>query len=197
MKAPSPFNYLEIGDLVTVAIAPGSRLLRIHFAGQSPDGSSRFSDPLNPPTRPRRFRPIYMAGDFFTVFGEVVVRDRRDYHRDDLVSRDELIGRKVSTIQTTDTLTLLSLHDEAPTRMGIPTDAVRWRKTAQGRKLSELVWLKFPNLHGISYPSRITERPCRMVYDRNAGRLKVIDTVPLMGHPLLGLALDHYRLALR
>jgi hypothetical protein len=201
LSSPASFDHLQDGDLVTVAIARGSRLIRLHWKNAAPlspgDGPSRFSDPHEPASLPRRFRPIYMADDFLTTFGEVVVRDRRDHQRDDPVLLVELMDKAASPIEVEGSLRLLSLHEDAPTRMGIPTDAIRGSKDVDGRKLSEAAWLKFPDFHGLSYPSRITTRPCRMVYDRDAVRLKVVDTIPLMDHPEFGQALEHYRLPLK
>jgi hypothetical protein len=201
LNKPRPFDHLQVGDLLPFAIARGSRLVRIHLEKVAPltasDGPSRFSDPHEPASLPRRFLPIYMADDFLTVFGEVIVRDRRDHQRDDPVLLNELVEKAVSTIEVEEAVTLLSLHGDAPTRMGIPTDAIRGSKDVVGRQLSEAIWLKFPDFHGLSYPSRITTEPCHMVYERDASRLKIIDTISLMRHPELGSALDHYRLPLK
>jgi hypothetical protein len=199
LSSINPFDFLKAHELLTIPATAGSRFVRIHQKGVPPltpsDGPSRFSDPLEPRTLPRRFCPIYMAKEFITAFGETIVRDRFDYgEEEDPITKPELEAREVTTIEANDHLTLLLLDE--PTRMGIPTNTVRSRDDVSGRDLAETVWRKFPHIHGFWYPSRFTNRPCIMIFDRNASRLGLVETMAVMDHPEFGAALDYFNVPL-
>jgi RES domain len=190
----NPFEFLKTNELRTKPVTVGSKFVRVHLKGVAPlrpsEGPSRFSDPLKPETLPRRFCPLYMAKDYITAFGETLVRERRDYGLDDPLTITECEAKHVTTIEANSDLTLLLLDE--PTRMHIPTNTVRASDDVTGRDLAEAVWRKFPHIHGFWYPSRLTTRPCIMIFDRRLSELGIAETEALMDHPEFGAALDYF-----
>jgi hypothetical protein len=59
----------------------------------------------------------------------------------------------------------VDLRHEGANLLGVPTDAVRARAQAAGRRLSQELHDRAP-IDGIVYMSRITNRECIAVYER-------------------------------
>ena len=56
-------------------------------------------------------------------------------------------------------------------RYGVPTDVIRYSDHAAGQHFSEFVHSHMPDVDGILYCSRLTERPCIAIYDRAVRKL--------------------------
>lgn len=136
-------------------------IARVHAAtplGMGP-GRSRFSSPRN------RFHVLYLAQDPTTAFAETVVRDRYERKAERLLLKEELDRYSIAAVRNPRPLLLLDLRNEGASLLGVPTDAVRAKAQAAGRRLSQSLYEQTA-FDGIVYMSRITNRECVAVYDR-------------------------------
>lgn len=136
-------------------------IARVHAAtplGMAP-GRSRFSSPRD------RFRLLYLAQDPMTAIAETIVRDRYQKNAKRFLHEEDLDRYSIAVVRNPQPLLLLDLRHEGANLLGVPTDAVRARAQAGGRRLSQLVYDE-TTFDGIAYMSRITNRECTAVYDR-------------------------------
>lgn len=111
-------------------------IARIHAAtplGMGP-GRSRFSSPKN------RFHLLYLAQDPTTAFAETIVRDRYEKKAERLLLEEELDRYSIAAVRNPRPLFLLDLRNEGASLLGVPTDAVRAKAQAAGRRLSQSLY---------------------------------------------------------
>ena len=141
-------------------------------------GRTRFSSPKD------RFKLLYLAQDSRTAIAERIVRDRfQGRAKRDLLA-SELRSYSIAVVRNDDPLVLVDLRHEGANLLGVPTDAVRARAQAAGRRLSQEPHDR-TLLDGIVYMSRITNRECVAVYER-AVATKLTSDMPAA--PLIRLA---------
>jgi hypothetical protein len=150
------------GLAVSVDVTGYVRILaRVHAAtplGMGP-GRSRFSSPRD------KFRQLYLAQDPTTAFAETIIRDRYEKEAERLLLEEELHRYSIAAVRNPQPLFLLDLRNEGASLLGVPTDAVRAKAQAAGRRLSQSLYDQ-TTFDGIVYMSRITNRQCVVVYDR-------------------------------
>ncbi len=122
-------------------------------------GRSRFSSPRN------KFHLLYLAQDPSTAVAETIVRDRFENTAERLLFEEELDRYSIVAVRNPSPLFLLDLRNEGASLLGVPTDAVRAKAQAAGRRLSQSLYDQTA-FDGIVYMSRITNRQCVAVYDR-------------------------------
>ena len=128
---------------------------------------------------------LYASPDFATAFIETVVRDRFTHGRDRQVALREITERvwaRIATQPQTE-LTLLDLRGDGCTRLGAPTDTVRARNHAAGRAFAKAIHTAHPDIDGLVYVSRLTDKEVYAVFDRGITRLNSTGTGMLAGHP--------------
>lgn len=122
-------------------------------------GKSRFSSPRN------RFKLLYLAQNVKTAVAETIVRDRFEGNSERLIFEEEFSRYSITGVRSVQPLLLLDLRHEGANLLGIPTDAVRAKAQAQGRRFSQILYAQ-TSLDGCIYMSRITNRICVALYDR-------------------------------
>lgn len=127
-------------------------------------GKSRFSSPRN------KFKLLYLAQNVKTAVAETIVRDRFEGSSERLVFEEEFSRYCITGVRSLQPLLLLDLRHEGASLLGIPTDAVRARAQAQGRRFSQMLYDQ-TSLDGSIYMSRITNRTCVALYDRAVSKL--------------------------
>lgn len=128
---------------------------------------------------------LYASPDFATAFVETVVRDRFTHQRERGVALREVTERAWARISTRPEaeLTLLDLRGDGCTRIGAPTDAVRARNHAAGRALATAIHVAHPDIDGLVYVSRLTDKEVYAVFDRGMTKLEATGTGLLGDHP--------------
>lgn len=122
-------------------------------------GKSRFSSLTD------RFTILYAARDLPTALAERIIRDRFQGRQRRTVAPEEIENYVVAAISTLAPLRFVDLRTSGASRLGIPTDAVRGRAQAAGRRFSQELY-DSTDFDGIVYMSRITNAECVAVYDR-------------------------------
>ena len=141
-------------------------------------GRTRFSSPND------AFRLLYLAQDSRTAIAERIVRDRFQGKAKRELLASELRSYSIAAMKNADPLALVDLRHEGANLLGVPTDAVRARAQAAGRRLSQELHDR-TSLDGIVYMSRITNWECVAVYER-AVATKLSADAPAL--PLIRLA---------
>lgn len=154
---------------VSLDVSAFVRILRTKYAHQPKGlslGPSRFSSPSG------IFRVLYAAQDFPTALAEAVVRDRFVGRQRRYIGWSTLAARSVTLIGTTAPLTVLDVRGPAAYMLGLDTNAVRGRTHNSGQAFSE--WLHAETgLDGLLYDSRLTGRPCLVVYERALTKVSI------------------------
>jgi len=136
-------------------------------------GSSRFSDP------DRKFRVLYAGEDFATAFAEGVVRDRLAGKSRRFLYRPFLEQLGLTEIASSRPLALLDLTGAAAYELGVDTDVKGSRSHTSGQMFSGAVHEQMPDVDGLLFSSRLTDKRCIAIYDRAL--------VALSGTPPIGL----------
>lgn len=122
-------------------------------------GKSRFSSPRN------RYKLLYLAQDVKTAVAEIIIRERFEGASERVLLQEEFSRYCITSVRTARPFTLLDLRNEGAHLLGVPTDAVRARAQAEGRRFSQKLHDQ-TDLDGIAYMSRITNNQCVALYDR-------------------------------
>ena len=128
-------------------------------------GETRFASPS------KSFKVLYIARNLVTCMAETIVRDRFVGKARRRLTRDEIDAWGITEIAATAPLSLLDIRATGPVQLGVPTNAIRGKAHAAGRRLSEALYATAPTVDGILYPSRLTNDVCIAVYDRAATKL--------------------------
>lgn len=199
MATPILTPHRPSGQLITRPIAAGTVWHRI-LLDRYPDplgygfSRSRFSDPRRVK---RPFGILYAGATFEVAVLETLVRDAKNHNPGVLlISRAEL-GRLVHVaITVREDLEVVDLRGGNPIAMGIPTDAVRARAHARGRKLTLAIYGHTDCPDGLCYPSRLNQDENVAIYDRALHKLIAGPRRGLDQCPELAAVLDRYRIAI-
>lgn len=140
-------------------------------------GPSRFSSLPTGFGSTYGFGIIYLAADLATALYEVVIRDRFDMNPFRVLMPSSYRACIAANVSSVRTLTLLDLTDGNAVRYGVPTDVIRYSVHTDGQHFSEFAYRNMPEVDGILYRSRLTERLCIAIYDRAHDKL-VVDRGP-------------------
>ncbi|MDA7949439.1 MAG: RES family NAD+ phosphorylase [Hyphomicrobiaceae bacterium] len=144
------------------------------------------------------FTLLYASGDFATAFVETIVRDRfmREDRREVLLK--EVTERAWALIATSSRakLNLLDLRKDGCVRLGAPTDTVRARNHAAGRKFGRAIHSGHEDIDGLLFSSRLTGGDVCAIFDRAIAKLKATRTGMLPDHPDLARMLSTYDIKL-
>ena len=168
--------------LVRSGLSAGYRIMPVRHVAKplgTVTADSRFC------SRGGGYTVLYASPDFATAFVETVVRDRFTYQRERRVALREVTERAWARISTRPEaeLTLLDLRGDGCTRIGAPTDAVRARNHAAGRALAKAIHAAHPDIDGVVYVSRLTDKEVYAVFDRGMTKLEATGTGLLGDHP--------------
>ena len=154
------------------------------------DGPSRFSPLKLNLGRTAGFGVVYLAIDLATSAYETLIRSRFDLNPSRVLLPPDYMSHDAVNISTStaQTVTLLDLSQGNAVRCGVPTDVVRYSKHTDGQYFSEFVHGAMPTVDGFLYHSRLTDRPCVVMYHRALHKLTAVSPVPL-SQPLLASAL--------
>ncbi|MDD9998010.1 MAG: RES family NAD+ phosphorylase [Rhodospirillaceae bacterium] len=141
---------------------------------------------------------LYASPDFATALIETIVRDRFTHRRDRQVALREITDRVWACIAThpQTELTLLDLRGDGCTRIGAPTDTVRARNHAAGRAFAKTIHSAHPDIDGLVYVSRLTDKEVYAVFDRGITKLDHTGTGMLANHPDLPDILERHGIEL-
>jgi hypothetical protein len=188
-----------LGELIIRRIASGTIWHHIFL--------DRYTDPLGygfSPSRfsdPRRIKHpfgVWYAGATSEVaLLETLIRDIKNYNPGVLLtSRGELSRYVHVAVTVREDLDVVDLRGGNPIAMGIPTDAIRARAHARGRKLSIAFYRHTDRPDGICYPSRLNLDDNLAIYDRAVHKLSAGPRRPLDQCDELAPVLDRYRIAI-
>jgi hypothetical protein len=96
-------------------------------------GETRFASPS------RAFRVLYLGRTLETAIAETVIRDRFVGKAKRTLTDDDIEAWGVVEVGSAPRLGLLDLRTTGPLLLGLPTNAVRGRAHASGRRLSEAI----------------------------------------------------------
>jgi hypothetical protein len=140
-------------------------------------GETRFASPT------KAFRVLYIGSTLTTAVAETIVRDRFVQRRRRRLTQEEIEDWGVAEVAAMVPIPLLDLRASGPVELGVPTDVVRAKSHRMGRRFSEALYAQFPDICGVIYSSRFTERTCVAVYDRAVPFLTASAVRPLILHP--------------
>lgn len=168
-KLPNPPSNFGVAA-VTHTISPGTRLWRIYFRGGSHQvtwsdfrfygpTSSRF-DHHKPPGQIQKRGILYATAKskatlsaFAEVYQDTRVIDR--FHNTPWLAAFEL----------TDSLSMLDTKSIWTVRAK-GNMAINSGSRVQSRKWARQIYRQYPDVHGIWYPSSITNHPCSAIFER-------------------------------
>lgn len=187
--------------LETRNIAAGRRFGHIYPNGYpDPLGfgktRSRFSDPRRR-VATRRFGVLYLGSSLKVCFLETVLRDSRNGVVGDYpISESELSLRNFVAIEVVRPLKLVSLLDDDPVRMGVPSDVARASSQTLARAWSAAFHEHPAAPDGIIYLSRLNGETNLAIYGRAVPKLRTLPPVPLIRAPGLANVLNDLKVAL-
>ena len=189
--------------LVTVrTISNYVRILRRRY-GDNPlgpsSGPSRFSPILSTVGVVRQnpsFRVTYIAADLATAAYETLIRDRFDLNPTRVLLPVDYRTHIAVNISTSDdeALTVVDLTDGNATRHGVPSDVTSYSEHNVGQGFATFVHANMPNIDGLLYRSRFTDRLNVAIFDRGIHRL-VCGTSLTITPELLGKALRSWNVS--
>lgn len=201
MTADRPPPAFATSKLETAVVPAGREFGRLYH-GRYTDplgfgkGQSRFSDPRRR-INEHRFGVLYLGQSLKVCFVEAILRDLRNGSVGDFpLNERELHARQYARIGIERDLLLVDLRGDALMRMGIPTDVARGARQTLARYWSVALYEHPEAPDGIIYHSRLNDETNLAIYDRAVGKLKTIDTVPLIAAPGLASVLAVFRVAL-
>ena len=201
MSADQPPPAFATSKLETAVVLAGQEFGRLYH-GRYPDPlgfgktRSRFSDPRRR-INENRFGVLYLGQSLKVCFLEAILRDLRNGSVGDFpLNESELHTRQFARIGIERDLVLVDLRGDALVRMGIPSDVARGARQTLARYWS-VAFYEHPESHdGIIYHSRLNGETNLAIYDRAVGKMRTIDTVPLIAAPGLASVLAAFRVAL-
>ena len=134
-----------------------------------------------------------MASDLATATYETVIRDGFDLEPERILLPEDYNSRVAVNISSKaeQTLTVLDLTDGNASRHGVPSDVLSYSNHTDGQHFASFVHAYLPNVDGLLYGSRFTQRRCIAVFDRGIHRLTHRALLPL-NRRLLGPALKDW-----
>ncbi|MCY4186066.1 MAG: RES family NAD+ phosphorylase [Rhodobacteraceae bacterium] len=144
------------------------------------------------------FSILYAASDFYTVFIEVVIRDRFTQIDQRKIYRPELTDRSyVSIISIPNSnLIFLDLRQDGCTRLGAPTDAVNASIHCAGQELGQEIYSNHSEVDGLLFSSRLTGNDIYAIFDRAISKLSVIEFKKIIDHQELPKIFNRYEIKL-
>lgn len=142
-------------------------------------GETRFASPS------KAFKALYIARTLVTSVAETIVRDRFVARAKRRLTEEEIEAWGVTAVQASAPLSLLDLRTTGLVQLGVPTNTVRGKAHAAGRRFSEALYAQAPAIDGILYPSRLTNDICIAVYDRAVAKLTAGTVHPIINQTKL------------
>ena len=180
--------------ILTVQIAGWPRVIPLRHRATPASaglGSSRFSDP------DRTFRVLYAGENFATAFAEGVVRDRLAGKSRRFLYRPYIEQLALTEIASSRPLVLLDLTGEAAYELGVDTDVRGSRAHTAGQMFSRAVHAQMPDVDGLLFPSRLTDKRCIAAYDRAFDDLSGTPPIGLIQADQLAAELERLDITLR
>lgn len=192
MPDPGPPPDFKLRELPFVTL-PADRVRYCIFLDEHPSAlgygqrPGRFSD--------GSFGVVSLAANRSTAFVETILRDRGDaLPRPAIMSERELRSFAVAQIVVANTIRLLDLRRDRPTRYGIPTNVPRGRNHDAEWALALHDHRSVPD--GVAHSSRFTLEDNLAVCDRGTGGLAITDRRRHVEWPDIGHILDYRNVAL-